>query len=383
MADERTMSGDSGKVMHVINGEFYAGAERVQDLLAARLPALGYPVDFFCTKTGEFAARRHARDAGLHGHAMSSRIDVRPALRLAALLKERRYALVHTHTPRTALLGGIAAALSGVPMVHHVHSPVASDTETVWRNVRNAVCERLVLGRAARLLAVSSRLAERLSGSGFSRARIVTVRNGVPLQAMMRPARMRGQELVVGTAALFRPRKGIEVLLQALSLLAAQGYPVRLHAVGEFETPSYETAVRRLSHELGVADRVSWRGFAADVLAEYRRMHVFVLPSLYGEGLPMVVLEAMAVGLPVIASRIDGLSEIIRDGRDGFLVEPDDADGLARLLSLFCTQSIDADAIGDSAWRRQRTMFSDVSMAQSVAAVYSALLKPEARTDVS
>ncbi len=377
------------KVMHVINGEFYAGAERVQDLLAGRLPDLGYPVDFFCLKEGEFADRRHARDAGLHRHAMSCRFDLRPAWRLAALMKAQRYALIHTHTPRTAMLGGLASVLSGVPMVHHVHSPTTSDTETAWRNRRNAACERLllrlILARPARLIAVSSALADRLSQGVFPRERITTIHNGVPLQEKIRPAYVRGQELIVGTAALFRPRKGIEVLLQALSALVARGYPVRLHAVGEFETPAYEALVRRMVNDLGLATRVSWRGFTADVLAEYRRMHVFVLPSLYGEGLPMVVLEAMAAGLPVIATRIDGLSEAIRDGRDGFLFDAGDAAALSHLLSLFCTQAIDADAIGDSAWQRQRTMFSDDSMAQGVAAVYAALMKPEmsdARTGV-
>ena len=76
-------------------------------------------------------------------------------------------------------------------------------------------------------------------------------------------------------------------------------------------------------------EHITWTGFTRDVLDELRQMDLFVLPSLFGEGLPMVVLEAMAAGVPVVATRVAGIPEAIRPGQDGVLVEPGDAEDLA------------------------------------------------------
>ncbi len=88
------------RVLHVINGEHYAGAERVQDLLAMNLSRFGFEVGFACLKPGRFAMMRQALHAPLVELGMQSRFDLRPALRLARLVRREQYALVHTHTPR-------------------------------------------------------------------------------------------------------------------------------------------------------------------------------------------------------------------------------------------------------------------------------------------
>ena len=77
-----------------------------------------------------------------------------------------------------------------------------------------------------------------------------------------------------------------------------------------------------LVEKLGVGDAIEWTGFTQNIAAELRVMDLFVLPSLFGEGLPMVVLEAMAAGLPVVASRVEGVPEAIRHREEGLLVEP-------------------------------------------------------------
>ncbi|KAF7962372.1 hypothetical protein AWV80_22645 [Cupriavidus sp. UYMU48A] len=108
---------------------------------------------------------------------------------------------------------------------------------------------------------------------------------------------------MIGTVALFRQRKGLEVLLQALALLREKGQSVRLLAVGAFETTQYEKHIREVTAKLNLDDAITWAGFTLDVATEFKKMDVFVLPSLFGEGLPMVVIEAMALGLPVVATR--------------------------------------------------------------------------------
>jgi glycosyltransferase involved in cell wall biosynthesis len=362
------------RVLHLVNGEFYAGAERVQDLLAQQLGRFGFDVEFACLKDGVFDEKRRCKDAALHRLPMRSRADVSMCRRLARMVRERRIRLLHTHTPRSALLGALVSRVAGVPMVHHVHSPAADDTESRLRNARNAFVERLSLRGARRLIAVSGSLQHYLRERGYASARICEIPNGVPMTDRARLRYVPGDDLVLGTVALYRPRKGIEVLLEAMSRLREAGVPVRLHAVGPFETAAYESSVRGMTQALGLQDAVTWAGFRSDVDAQFRHMHVFVLPSLFGEGMPMVVLEAMAAGLAVVSTRVEGIPQVVRGGQDGLLVTPGDAGELAEALLRFARGEADAEAMGDSGWRRQREQFSDVAMAARTATVYREVL---------
>ena len=87
---------------------------------------------------------------------------------------------------------------------------------------------------------------------------------------------------------------------------------MHLRAVGGFETSEYESEVKQLANQLNVEDMVTWTGFQTDTNTQFQQMDLFVLPSLFGEGLPMVVLESMAQGVPVIASNVEGIPEAVR-----------------------------------------------------------------------
>ncbi len=362
------------KILHLINGEFYAGAERVQDLLALQLGSCGFAVSFACLKDGIFATRRRAQQAPLYPMPMRSRFDIALCLRLAKLARAQNFRLLHTHTPRSALIGRAVCTLAGLPMVHHVHSPAELDTEHGWRNVRNNLVEKFSLRGASRLIAVSASLEERLRERGFAKARICQIPNGVPTAERSRRPYQPGQELAIGMIALYRPRKGVEVLLEAMKRLRDAGVPTRLHAVGPFETPAYEQAVLELAGKLGLGQYITWVGFTPDVASEFRHMQLFALPSLYGEGMPMVVLEAMAAGLPIVSTRVEGIPQVVRDGVDGLLAEAGNAEELAHALQRFVRGEVNSEAMGDSAWHRQRENFSDLSMATGVAAVYRQVL---------
>jgi glycosyltransferase involved in cell wall biosynthesis len=104
-------------------------------------------------------------------------------------------------------------------------------------------------------------------------------------------------------------------------------------------------------------------------------MDLFVLPSLFGEGLPMVVLEAMAAGVPVVATRVEGIPEAIRDGIDGLIASPNDVNDLVLQLDRVIRGQVDWNAMRISAHRRQEEKFSDRSMAQGVAQVYRKVLE--------
>jgi glycosyltransferase involved in cell wall biosynthesis len=370
-----TARGAPVRVLHLVNGEFYAGAERVQDLLALRLGEAGYEVEFACLKPGIFARQRRSQGTPLHDVPMRSRADVALAHRLARLARERNARVLHSHTPRSALLGRLVARLARLPLVHHVHSPSERDTESRWRNVRNGLAEQWSLHGAARLVPVSGTLRDYLHQRGFPDSRIREVPNGVPVDETRRGDYAPGTPLRLGMVALFRPRKGVEVLLDAMAQLRAEGIATQLRAVGPFETAEYERAVRDRAARLGLDAVVEWTGFRSDVTACFGGLHAFVLPSLFGEGMPMVVLEAMAAGLPVVSTTVEGIPQVVRHEQDGLLTAPGDAAALAAALARIARGEVSVGALGDSASHRQRERFSDIAMARGVANIYDEILE--------
>jgi glycosyltransferase involved in cell wall biosynthesis len=361
-------------VLQVINGEHYAGAERVQDLLAGGLPELGFPVGFACLKPDRFPEVRQCRAAPLYRLPMAARFDLRTVGQLVQIIRREGYQLLHAHTPRSALVARLAAQWAGVPMIYHVHSPSWHDSTRRWQDRCNWLLERCCLGGAVHLIAVSHYLAEEMAARGFDRTRISVVHNGVPRAEPAPDRTAPAGRWTLGAVALWRPRKGLEVLLEALALLAAERQPVGLHVVGPFETAAYEADVRRRASALGLDEHLEWRGFRADVLAELSALDLFVLPSLFGEGLPMVLLEAMAAGVPVVAARVAGIDEAVRDGQEGVLARPGDPQDLARAIRAVLSGQHDWAQLRRQAIARQTTTFSAESMTAGVAAVYRTVL---------
>ena len=153
-------SNDLVKVLHVINGEDYGGAERVQDLLALRLPEFGYEISFVCIKPDRFERVRQCQATDLVKFPMGSRLDISPVRRVARMARQGGYAIIHTHSPRTLLIGRPAAALAGVPVVHHVQCPAIADGSRRWLNQFNAVLERGLLSGVREILPVSHSLGQ-------------------------------------------------------------------------------------------------------------------------------------------------------------------------------------------------------------------------------
>ncbi|MBL8827627.1 MAG: glycosyltransferase, partial [Planctomycetaceae bacterium] len=362
------------RVLHIINGEFYAGAERVQDLLAQRLPEFGFDVGFAALRPRAFNSARRAQQAPLYDATMRHKFDLRPARALAQIVRDEKYELIHTHTARSALIGRAVSQLTGVPLVHHVHSPAARETTNRWSNRANAWLEHYVLPHAKAFIAVSSSLGRYARQMGLPHERVVVVPNGVPTPGPLASRAKPVTPWTLGSVALFRPRKGLEVLIDAMGLLCEQGHDVRLRAVGTFESPEYQREILARVERLNLGSQIEWRGFQSNVYAELAEMDLFVLPSLFGEGMPMVVLEAMAAGVPVVSTRVEGVPEAIREGVDGLLADAADPVSLAGAIEQFVTGAVDWSTMRSEAYERQVQCFSDRSMAENVAQVYDAVL---------
>lgn len=363
------------KVLHLINGEFYSGAERVQDLLGKNLGELGVSVGFACLKPRLFPSARAYKDVPVIDVSMSSKFDFSVAPRIASVIKNEGYQALHTHTPRAALIGRISALLAGVPMVHHVHSPTSRDTESSVRNFVNSKIENFSLASVAKLIVVSESLGRHVVSSGFSPDLVAVVPNGVPVVFDSVSWSRKGPNWVIGTVALFRPRKGLEVLLEAFSTLITRGFHLSLRAVGAFETPEYERQIKAFTAHLKLDDHVTWTGFTTDVAAELQKMDMFVLPSLFGEGLPMVVLEALAAGLPVVSTDVEGIPEVLGVNGAGMIVRAGDVSALVDGLYQIISSTKLAKDMAVAGHARQRERYSDVAMAQGVFDVYKNVIQ--------
>jgi len=362
-------------VLHIINGEHFSGAERVQQLLGKRLKEFGFNARFACVKPDRFPELCGLSKKQIIETPMRGRFDLRVIAQLTKYVRENSVALLHAHTPRTAMITSLVALRTGLPWVYHVHSPTSRDSTLGLVNRLNSWIERYSILNCDCLITVSESLAKEMLRLGVAEHQLVTVPNGVPaIEPIDARARMEQPNWRLGIVALMRPRKGVEVALQAIQRLKAAGRSVTLELIGGFETMEYQRQIMAMIEELDVQDVVEWTGFTSDVPEAIRRLDAIVLPSLFGEGMPMVVLEALAAAVPVVATSVEGTPEVVRDGVEGMLAEPRSVGSLVQKIEELISYRRRWIAMSDRALARHREHYSDARMAAGVAAAYKRVL---------
>lgn len=379
--DAISIPADSKKILHVINGEHYAGAARVQDLLALSLPDQGYAVSFACLLPDNFAEQRESQTSPVFNFPMNHRLDFRPARKIAELVMAEGYSLLHSHTTRSAMIAAAAARFARVPHVHHVHCQMDTEVGNGLKKLINKTIERTAGNRASCVIAVSDSIRAFLEANGFKGSPIFTVPNGVPAAARLRPRREATDPWTIGMVALLRERKGVETLLRAFRDIS-RDFNVRLRIVGPFESEPYRQKVVAVSEELGVSPLIDWIPFTRDVNREIVRMDALVLPSILPEGMPMVLLEAMSAGVPVVGSQVDGITDVIRHEENGLLAEPGAAVSLAAQLRRIMSGEVSWDDLRTNCLLDYKTRYSDTAMAANVARIYDDILKRSAASHI-
>jgi len=257
---------------------------------------------------------------------------VRAFAEIARYLRRNHVDVVHTHCTVPGVIGRLAASFAGVPVViHTVHGFWFQDGDPCCKRWPGIAVEWFcglftdaLLFQNAGDLAQANRLgigpaAHRMRiGNGIDLERF---RPGVHTRAAAEPVR-------IICVARFEPVKQHGMLLEAVARVLADGEQVRLWLVGEGEL---EGRLRADCAALGIADAVEFMGYSEDVPALLRQADIAVLTSLR-EGIPRAVLEAMAMGLPVVATRVPGTREVVKDGETGYLVESGDVAGCAAAL---------------------------------------------------
>lgn len=334
------------KVLHIIQGKHFGGAERVVFTLAKSFDQGAVLPSVLCLSEGLLLNK--LREANLNSFhiPMDSRADIiSPLIKTIRLIRREKIDIVHTHTVRSNLIGRLAALLSGRKCVSHLHSPVLRDFADMKRGRLNERIDSLTRPLASLFIAVSNSLRDEMIKGGMPRNKIVTVHNAIDPDSLRsrsgENAGIREKYSIPGNAflivmvALLRPRKGPDLLIKAMKKVLEHRPDTFLLLVGNddiSEEPGYGDKLARMAVELGIKKNVIFTGFRKDVHSILGECDLMVLPSRFGEGLPMTILEAMAAGVPVIASRVEGVPEVLEEAHTGFLVNPGDAGDLSEKL---------------------------------------------------
>jgi sugar transferase (PEP-CTERM/EpsH1 system associated) len=288
---------------------------------------------------------------------------------LYRLFRRERPHIVHTHAWGTLLEGLVAARLAGVPAVVH------GEHGTLQLRRHQRLAQRCGWAAANRVLSVSSRLAERIEReTGFPAARIRTIRNGVDLARFSGTSRSRARRalglpergVLAATVGRLVPVKDHVTLLEATAALRQEGHEFTLVVAGDGPLRA-DLMARALS--LGLSGRVRWLGHRSDVESVFAAADLFVLSSK-SEGLSNTILEAMASGLPVVATRVGGADEMVVHGQTGLLVPPESPSELARALGALAAGDARRAAMGAAGRARVEAEFSLEGMLQQYEALY-------------
>jgi glycosyltransferase involved in cell wall biosynthesis len=268
--------------------------------------------------------------------------------------------IVHTNHHHLALLSGRAGT---IPQIFHMHDGVA---QTLFHRI----LFRVLCSRVDRVIAVSRHIREAMISAGVSASKITVVPNGLepPPRRADRPDDSSQDEPVIGMASQIAPWKGHETLLDALALLKRGRTSFRCVIFGKGDT-GYTERLKRRADELGLADRIEWKGFVTDQNEIYAGMDICVVPTLTDEPFGLAALEPALRGIPVVASRRGGLPEVVVHEQTGLLFEAAKADELAASLRRLLFQPDLRRMLGSHAQQRTRDYFTADRMARSFAEV--------------
>jgi glycosyltransferase involved in cell wall biosynthesis len=302
--------------------------------------------------------------------------DFRMPRGLARICRTERVDLVHGHLPDHNFHGCLAARLAGARAIATYHGPLEFRHA---RAPRDAIKFRLVRSSAAGVVAVCEAVRSLLLGLGFAPASVARIHNGIDLAAYrhapsagLRDAfNWRADTPVVGMVANVRATKGYEFFVRAARRAVDRDPSIRFVAAGDID-PVLGPPILALVRELGLTEHVRFLGYRADIPAILRDLDVLVLSST-SEGFPLVLLEAMAAGKAVVATRCGGTEEIVHDGRNGYLVAPADDAALANGISRMFADRVAAAALRDGA-RRTAEGFSLGGMIDAYHTLYDGVL---------
>jgi glycosyltransferase involved in cell wall biosynthesis len=383
------------RVLQVITRLIIGGAQETAMLIADGLDPAYFDVDLLSgPQTGpEGSLIEEVRARGIPLTIEPSLVrEINPVkdplalVRLTRFIKRGRYTIVHTNSSKAGILGRWAASLAGAPIVvHTVHGWGHHEHQHALLRSFYVLLERVTHRITDKLVVVSPRNIEKgLADSIATPEKYVTIRSGIELNRFRQPDRPREavraelgiatDATVVGMVTRLSAQKAPLDFVAAARLVIAQRRDVRFVVVGD---GPLRTEVEAVVATEGLADHIHLTGLRRDVPDLMHSFDIFALTSLW-EGLPRVLPQAMAAGLPIVATAVDGNAEAVTDGINGFLTPPGDPQAMASALLRLLEDPDLATQMG-KAGRIRAANFGARKMVSDIAILYEALLEQVSR----
>jgi len=311
--------------------------------------------------------------------------DARSVLRVAELIRDERPHVLHTHTAKAGAIARAAALLAvgaRPPVVLHTfHGHVLKGYFDAGRTAFFRQVERTLARASDVLVAVSPEVRDELVELGVAPLeKFVVIRLGIPLEERLGDPtadsdyrRLYGipkDAFVVGWVGRMTGIKDTGAVVDIVRAVRERGVNAVLCMVGD--GPDRE-GLEQLAHKLGIARYCYFVGYQSDVAGYYRLFDAFLLPSV-NEGTPVSAIESLASGTPVVANRVGGVPDVVRDGVDGFLVEPGDVDAAAARLAELAADPALRSRLGESGRARVLERYSVERLVDDVDRLYRSLL---------
>jgi glycosyltransferase involved in cell wall biosynthesis len=366
------------KMLHLISRIDIGGAEKQLLALLSHLDKDKYDISVWYFE-GEGELKREFRDAGVETKKFkfSCPCDLSIGVRLYRDMRTAKYDIVHTHGFKADIWGGLIAKLLGVPVV----ISTLHNQEWYLRNPLARLLERFfALHIFDRIIAVSEGIKRFAEQAGkLPKEKISRIYYGIDAPAL-KPDKGRDirEEFgidkgapLIGCVGRLTEQKGHRYLIQAAKKVVEKFPEAKFLIVGK---GGLEKKLRRLAGNLGLNSHIIFTGFRKDVYSIIDSLNLMVMPSVW-EGLGLVLLEAMAMGKPVVAANTGGIPEIVQDGKTGILVKPGDADSLARAISRLLEEVALARKMSDTARLSVQEKFSIGRMVGAIDKIYNGLIE--------
>jgi glycosyltransferase involved in cell wall biosynthesis len=329
--------------------------------LSESMRPLGYDTSVICLgEGGPLAEELNSSGAGVHVVAWTGARHDLTAWSFYSALGVQTPDIVHVHHGGRAVR--MLSRLAGCQaVVQQVHSRILENKGTSVQTIR--------FQNADAVIAVSKAVAECVRANS-----VEVIYAGIRVPDRPLPMR-RKEKLILGVAARLIALKGIHVVISAVAQLRAQGFNVALQIAGE--GPCQASLLKQI-RDLNMHDDIMILGWSPEMSSLRENWDIAVAPSLE-EGFGLAALEAMAIGRPVIASRVGGLPELVVHGATGLLTTPGDVNELAAAITQLYFERDLMISMGHAAWERARSQFSSDHMVSKMAALYERLLKPGVR----
>ncbi|WHZ29214.1 MAG: hypothetical protein OJF51_004015 [Nitrospira sp.] len=361
-------------ILHLSTTSGPGGAERVISSLSSSLNTEGRRVMVALFRPGWLQTECERLEVETIIMPLSGPLHLGWFFNCLRLIRRERVALIHAHEFSAIVYGWIVSRLARIPFIGTIHGK-----NYFWEKARRRAAYRII-ARTAMLVAVSEDLkrfvVERV---GIPADRIKVIYNGVTPGPPVNDAEVercrlelgiQGGDIVLGSVGSLYPVKGHTFLLEAMPTVLKR-FPNTVLIIagrGELEVPLKDQAKR-----LGIEQNIRLLGMRQDIPRLLALMDVFVLPSL-SEGLSMALLEAMAAGKPVVATRVGGNPELVEEGKTGMLVTAEDAAELAASLMKMLEEPTTMHSLGRTGAVRVQQEFSTHRMSHQYADLYSASL---------